>query len=239
MRERLGLWEALRARWGLWVSGVILGVVIFPGATASTEAHQIDEYVGLTHIRVEPNRIELMVSLTPGADVAEAVIARADQDGDGELTPDERQAYATRILRNLRLTIDGEPVEGRLVRLEFPQLEFIRLGRGIIQMDIEAIIGPLSPGEHRVVYRNENSDELSVFLVNALRPASKDIRVKKQTRDWLQTQIEVLVDVRLSQPDEVGHAGRVVTGVIASVGILASLVLARRIRRRRLSSRTP
>ena len=69
----------------------VLSVVFFPRIA---DAHRLDEYLQGTRISIEPGCIRVEMNLTPGAAVAESVIAAIDQDRDGEISSVESAAYA-------------------------------------------------------------------------------------------------------------------------------------------------
>jgi hypothetical protein len=215
-----------RRSWGR-VSAVALVGTLAATMTAPLRAHQLDEYVGLTHVAVSRTRVGLSVSLTPGAEIVGPIIAAIDRNGDGELAVEEQQLYARKILSNLSLRVDGEPAEIGFQSISFPHLELLQLGRGVIQFEMDAAITPLTAGTHVVSYQNGNSDELSVYLVNALRPDTPGVRIKRQTRDWLQTQIDIEVEISdIGQEDN--SAGGVVAGLLVAVAALGGLAVARR-----------
>jgi hypothetical protein len=62
----------------------------------TADAHRLDEYLQASQISIESGRIIVEINLTPGAAVADGVIAEIDRDADGELSPSE--ARHTRAL---------------------------------------------------------------------------------------------------------------------------------------------
>ncbi len=94
-----------RPWFALLAFGVILGIA-FPRHAG---AHRLDEYLQATRFSVEVDRIVAEINLTPGADVAENVIATIDRDGNGEVTASEAAAYAEYVVKSLSLEVDGQP----------------------------------------------------------------------------------------------------------------------------------
>jgi len=79
-------------------------------ATTPAFAHRLDEYLQATLISVEKDRIQVEIRLTPGIAVLPIVLAKIDADGDGIISQAEQRAYAQRILQDLPLSIDGDPL---------------------------------------------------------------------------------------------------------------------------------
>src|SRR5262252_4907174 len=71
-------------------------------------AHRLDEYLQATRISIEAGRIVVEINLTPGAAVAENVIAQIDQNRDEEISAVESTAYASAVLKSASLDIDSE-----------------------------------------------------------------------------------------------------------------------------------
>lgn len=209
-----------------WSRAAVIGALVACAAVPLL-AHQLDEYVGLTHVAISRDRVGLSVSLTPGAEIVGPVIAGIDHDGDGQLSLEEQRAYAVKILNKLSLRVDGTAAEIRLVSSSFPDVELLRLGRGVIQLEMEAAIPLLAAGRHVVSYANGNDDELSVYVVNALRPETAEISIESQTRDWRQTQADIEIVVRdVGQGD--GPSGGVVAGLLVGAAALGGLGFVRR-----------
>src|SRR6187455_955501 len=73
----------------------------------TADAHRLDEYLQASQISIESGRIIVEINLTPGAAVADGVIAEIDRDADGELSLSESAAYAGVVVRSLSLEVDG------------------------------------------------------------------------------------------------------------------------------------
>ena len=65
--------------------------------------HRLDEYLQATRVLVATNRIDVSIDLTPGVAVAGQVLAVLDTDRDGQLSDDERAAYAKHVLKDIRV----------------------------------------------------------------------------------------------------------------------------------------
>ena len=156
----------------------------------TADAHRLDEYLQASRISIEPERIVVEISLTPGAAVAEGVIGAIDRDADRELTQAESVAYAGDVIRSLSLEVDD--VERTLVleRYRFPSPAEMKQGLGTIRL-YAAATPPDVVGPHRLVFRNTHRSDIGVYLVNALVPSDERVRIHGQSRDFLQREYAV------------------------------------------------
>ena len=107
--------------------GLLLGWLGVPGS-----AHRLDEYLQATTIALAPHRVQAQIRLTPGVAVFPAVVPTIDLNRDGLISSDEQRAYAERVLGDLSLTLDGEPLKFRLSSAKFPGIDEMKEGRGEI-----------------------------------------------------------------------------------------------------------
>ena len=146
------------------------------------------------------DRIVAEINLTPGADVAEKVIATIDRDGDGEVTASEAAAYAEYVVKSLSLEVDGQPRSFALDVYRLPSLAAMRRGEGIIRLrastNIRASVGP-----HRLAYSNTHRSDIGVYLVNALIPSDERIHITGQSRDMLQREFTLDYAVSATEAD--------------------------------------
>lgn len=163
----------------------LLGCLLFATAVTAS-AHRLDEYLQATRIAVATNRIEVSIDLTPGVAVVSDVLAAIDTNRDAQLSESERQSYCERLLKDLRVGIDGRPVTLVLAEIAFPAMQEMKEGHGIIRLKAAAGIDPLQPGAHTLTLSNSHLPKVSVYLVNALVPKDRAIQITKQTRDDLQ-----------------------------------------------------
>ena len=186
----MGLHRLRPRAWSVGLLGAIwLLVAALPAKEAS--AHPIDEYVQNTYVDLAPDRTTLQIDLTPGVLVAPEVVALIDADGDGEISEAEGEAYAKNVvLRDISLTVDGEPQRLTLVRSSFPAPLDIKAGMGTIRLRVAAEAPGGSPGDHSLSYRNDHEPVNSTYLVNAFR-ASEEVEISHQGRDELQNGIRV------------------------------------------------
>lgn len=163
---------------------LLAGLLFATAVTAS--AHRLDEFLQATRVAVATNRIDLSIDLTPGVAVVSDVLTAIDTNRDAQLSETERRAYVERLLKDLRMEIDGRPVTLALGEAAFPAVQEMKQGHGNIRVKASARIAPLQPGAHTLTLTNTHLPKVSVYLVNALVPKDRAIQITKQTRDELQ-----------------------------------------------------
>src|SRR5579863_9778056 len=94
-------------------------ILLTLGAPAS--AHRLDEYLQATILSVEKDHVQASMRLIPGVAVSPLVIWSVDTNGDGIFSDTEQQTYVRRVLGDLSLSIDGHPLQPRLVSVNFPR----------------------------------------------------------------------------------------------------------------------
>jgi hypothetical protein len=157
------------------------------------DAHQLDEYLQAVRIGIEPARIVVEMSLTPGAAVAKQVFSTLDRDGDGRLSRSESEAYGWSVLHDLALELDGRPYSLTLMRAGFPPWSEMSEGVGTIRLEAVTAVA-LSHGGHRLHFVNRHRPDIGVYLVNALMPATTSISIRAQHRDAQQHGIDLDFD---------------------------------------------
>ena len=152
----------------------------------NTWAHRLDEYLQATRIAVATNRVDLSMELTPGVAVADQVLAVIDKNGDGRVSTDEAAGYARRVLKDIQVALDQKGLALTVVETSFPTRQEMKAGIGILRIKTTASFELLSPGNHTLSITNAHLPAISVYLVNALTPKDRAIKITKQTRDELQ-----------------------------------------------------
>lgn len=163
----------------------LVGLLVCLGAGPAA-AHRIDEYVQGILVGVAADRVVIALQLTPGQEVAPAIVALLDADRDGALSALEEGAYAERVRDDLWLAIDGRQRELRLVSASFPPLEAMREGVGYMTLRFEADV-PAGESTHSLALQNRHQSDIGVYMVNALAPADPAIRILSQERNPDQT----------------------------------------------------
>jgi len=158
-------------------------------ATADVFAHRTEDYLQAARIGVEPDRIQITLDLTPGTAVAESFLAAIDRDGDGALSAAEQRTYARQMVSALQVELDGRSLHTNVRASCFPEAAAVRRGEGSVRLDIEATVPDLSPGSHRLLFRNAHLAGHSAYLANALVPESDRVAVTAQRRDRDQSEL--------------------------------------------------
>jgi hypothetical protein len=187
---------------------------------AEVSAHRRDEYLQAARLAIDPGGVQLELDLTPGIALAEAIIADIDRNRDGALSRDEQRDYAGSVVRALTLEVDGTPVLAQLSAVRFPDVAAIRQGEGIIRLQSTATLPRLSKGAHQLLFRNGHQPDRSVYLANALVPASDTVAVMAQRRDTYQTELTIDYVLRAG-PATSTDAWRLGVGAAAMIVVLA------------------
>ena len=177
----------------------LLGCLLI-GLATDASAHRLDEYLQATRVSVAANRIEISIDLTPGVAVADQVLAVIDRDRDGHVSHAERDAYAQRVLKDIRIAFDEKVLALSLVDASFPALHEVKGGMGVIRIKATATTEPLAAGNHALSLTNAHLPAISVYLVNALVPKVPAIRITRQTRDEHQKTYRLEFSVSSSPP---------------------------------------
>ena len=179
-------------------AAAIVFAVVMPAEPA---AHRLDEYLQAARLSLARDGIALEVDLTPGVNIAPAIVALLDRDGDRTISPIEAGAYGQVVLADLVVALDGRPVALTLTRVEAPSLDEMRDGSGTIQVRAAGRV-EAPAGRRRLDFRNNHQPAASVYLANALIPQDGGVRVLAQTRDPRQQGVRVDYDVRARWPSQ-------------------------------------
>lgn len=205
----------------------MLALTAAVAAAAEVSAHRRDEYLQAARIGIDPDAVQLELNLTPGVELADAIVARIDRNHDGSLSAEEQSAYARVVFDALTLEVDGTPVRAQLAATTFPDVATMRRGEGAIRIQLAGPLPRLSAGPHQLLFRNRHSPDRSVYLANALLPASPDVTVTAQRRDVDQTELTIDYLLRAAPPQP---APAWLLSVLA-VGVVLSWLLIRPLER--------
>jgi hypothetical protein len=200
-----------------WVLAVTALLACPPGIAA----HELDEYLQASRISLTRGQVLCEIDLTPGAELASAVLSLVDSDGDGRLTSAEAVLYGRAVLRDLTLELDGRSLSLVLERVELPAAAEVTDGVGTIQVRAVADARGLRAGRREIYFRNDHHPDGGVYLVNALVPDDRGIAVTGQVRDRQQREIRVEYDVGPAAALET-------TWLLAASFVLSALVVSRR-----------
>ena len=199
---------------------VLAGAVLLAWPFSSS-AHELDEYLQATRISLARDRVTCEIDLTPGAELASGVLSLIDGDGDGSLTSEEAAVYGRAVLRDLTLELDGRSLPLVLERVELPAVAEVSEGVGTVRIRASADARGLQAGRRDVYFRNDHRPDGGVYLVNALVPDDRGMRVSDQKRDRQQREIRVEYDVRPEAPVKT-------MWLLAAGFVLSTLVVSRK-----------
>jgi len=200
-----------------------LAVVIAVAAGIGVSAHRLDEFLQAARIDLSDTGVTIDLALTPGADIADAIVATIDRDRNGVVTADEQDTYAQDVLSGLTATLDGTRLPLRLNDLSFPTADDLRSGNGTIRVRLAAAHSELSNGRHQLFFSNGHQAGHSAYLANALVPASSRVSVISQRRTVDQRELTIDYAVGMAQ-------ARVASGGLL-VGLVAAVLIVRYTRR--------
>jgi hypothetical protein len=210
-------------------------IAVAIGAAASVSAHRLDEYLQAARIGIEPDRVDVELDLTPGADVARRLISEIDRNRDGILGRDEARAYAAIVLRDVGLQVDDRARPLGVIDSRFPGIDAMLKGEGTIQLRLRAPVSGLVAGDHRLRFLNAHRADISVYLANALAPEGAHVEVIAQRRDVAQRQLEIDYALRGVAPERPS----LLPTAVAAIALLAAVTwLSRGQRRPPVSSDT-
>jgi hypothetical protein len=215
----------------LIVAGMML-VVVGPDRL---RAHRLDEYLQVAQISVEPDVITIDLYLTPGVQVASAIISTIDASDDGVIAAGEGAAYAREVLQSVGLAVDGQPRAILFVASDYPAIEELRGGLGSVHVRGTAGRPPADGASHVITFENRFDPSRSVYLANAMLPRDPTVAIRGQVRTSSQARLDVAYDIALSGTKRRLDSRRLVSAV-GGLGVTGGLVW---LHRRRSSTHVP
>ena len=168
--------------------------------SASPSAHRLDEYLQAARVSLERTRVALEIDLTPGASVADGIIALIDRDGDNRISPLEAERTGGTCWRTSCSSLTAAPIALTLDHVEVPSLDEMRHGIGAIQLRASGDVEPRMSLRRQLHFQNNHQAGSSVYLVNALLPSDHGISVVGQTRDAKQRDVRIEYSVSPQWP---------------------------------------
>jgi hypothetical protein len=196
-------------------------LVLISLAVSPTSAHRRDEYLQAARIAIDPGRVEIELDLTPGIAVAAALVGDVDADRNGSLSDDEGRAYGSRVLREIRASLDGVPLALTLEHSRVPAVDDMLKGEGTLRLLVKASHDRLAAGVHQLSFSNLHRPDIGVYLANALVPSSIRVAVLSQSRD--ETQREIVIEYILRD----GFAAGTPWWLVGVGGLVLTLVAVR------------
>jgi hypothetical protein len=170
-------------------------VVLVLASRTAADAHRLDEYLQASRVSIDVDRVELEISLTPGASIADEAFGWIDRDRNGEISRSEGESYVREVLRDVTFTVDDVPLPLAAMASEFPARQAVRTGTGTMRIIAAAHLPAAGAGRHRITVVNAHRPQLSVYLANALVPANPRVRIETQERDRTQREFAVNYEV--------------------------------------------
>jgi hypothetical protein len=150
------------------------------------QAHRLDECLQAVRVSLASHRVGLTIDITPGVEVAGAFHAVADGNLDGHFSAAEKEAYARKVLNELLVHLDGEPLRLDLEEVTFPASRELKKGVGVIRIKTGKEWASALAGRHRLDITNNHLASISVYHVNVVKPKDGTVDILKQSRDALQ-----------------------------------------------------
>jgi hypothetical protein len=202
-------------------AAAITGIILLAAASPAI-AHRVDEYLQATTLLVSSGRLQLDMRLVPGAAVVATVLDSIDTDRDTAISDAEGQAYGQRVLSDLSLTLDGDPVALQLVASRASTVDEMQRGLGEIQLAFEAEL-PQGGPHRRLVFENRHRRAIAAYLVNGLVPEERGIRITDQVRNYQQSVYEMTYEQGATASTSVSF-GSVLRWGLVCVALVAVLV---------------
>jgi hypothetical protein len=201
-------------------SRLVLAALASLAVSSQCEAHRLDEYLQAASISVARDRITVSMRLSPGMAVAPFVLDGIDLDRNGIISDPEQTAYASRLLRDMTLSLDGSPLTLRVVSTRFSSISLLREGEGAMVIEYVADVPYAARSQRQVRFENSHLRPISVYLVNALVPEDPSLHVRTQTRTFDQSSYE------LKYSQESTADGALTFSALGEYGLLVAAALA-------------
>ena len=194
-------------------------VLVLVAVAGPVSAHRLDEYLQAARIGIDPDRVRIELDLTPGVSVAPRILTEIDRNHDGAVSREEARGYEARVTGDLHLEVDGRPLALEPVESQCHLVGQVLKGEGTLSMQWAAAVPALTPGAHRLRYRNGHHADIGVYLANALVPASTRVAVTAQRRDV--DQRELVIEYELGDPAQ-ANAGWWLAALASGVVLFAA-----------------
>ncbi len=154
--------------------------------TTLASAHRLDEYLQAALVSLDKDQVQVSLRLIPGVAVSSEVTSSIDVNRDGILSNIEQKNYASSVLGDLSLSIDGHHLQPHILSFTFPSIPEVKEGIGEIQIEFTSTL-PRGGENRTLILENHHQSRISAYLVNCLVPRDKAIRVVAQKRNEMQS----------------------------------------------------
>ncbi len=185
-------------------------------------AHRLNEYLQATLFSVEKDRISASMRLIPGVDVSSTIVETVDTNRDGVISNAEGRAYASQVLEDLTLSVDGDALKPELLSVTFPNIDQMKDGTGEIIIEFTAALKP-GRSDRKLVFQNHHQSRIAAYLVNCLLPRDRNIRVTAQKRNRNQSRYELDYAQNHASPERTSSTVSALLGSVSGIGSMFRL----------------
>jgi hypothetical protein len=133
--------------------------------SSSAAAHPLDEVVQGAYLTLAPGEVRLELDITPGAQVAGALLRALDTNLDRCITDTEARAYAESVMKQSTLMLDHVAVPWTLENVSVPPYQHLELGSDTIRIYAVAK-HPDRAGAQTLTYENRYEPAKSRWIAN-------------------------------------------------------------------------
>ena len=132
--------------------------------TRPVSAHPLDMYAQTQAITLDPQGVQVDWKITPGPLLALGAWDQADQDHDGQVSPQEAQAWLMPFLDQWSLTVDSQPLGGiQVAGITWPaSVDAFQSGNDAIDIRLVAAWPQGLSGTHTLAIHNANQEAISL-----------------------------------------------------------------------------
>ena len=177
------------SRWRRWFLGIVLlgsGLgLIWPGPPPAC-AHPLDEAMQLSTLTVAWDQITIEIEIMIGPLLIDRLANAVNTNGDTEFSPAEQEAWGQQLTGYVSLSIDGQVVPLRLMRVRVPTYRALLNEQECVTVCYQAAIGDASnqpDRPHRVTYVNKYLKALSFYATSVLVHEDVDMDISNWRDD--------------------------------------------------------
>lgn len=131
----------------------------------AAEAHPVDSVAQVAYLTLGPGVIQIELDVTPGREVAKAVLAGLDANGDGIIAKDEARAFGQMVLDQTQLRVDGTAVRWSRFDVGVPDDALLASGNATISI-VGMVATQDSAAAHSLTFRNDYAPAKSLWTAN-------------------------------------------------------------------------
>ncbi len=149
-------------------------------------AHRASGLLQSALVDVQPEQVEVQISLLLGQDIAARFAELLDTDHNGFFAENERTAWSEAFVHAQSIRLDGETLPLVLTRMQaspIAEMTSANQGHAEVRVIFAAKIAPLSVGSHRVEHENRYEPIPSTYQADGIVPKAPGIRIVSHRRD--------------------------------------------------------